>query len=103
MKEAFILAFIPQRMKQLGYENYHLRYRDIYLTANSTLPLAADNELYFIIGEPQDITIDSLYGYYDTTSGGITENTFQHRGQITITNVSDTAKRLKFIQVIIVN
>jgi hypothetical protein len=103
MKEAFILAFIPLRMKQLGYETYHLRYRDIYLEANATLDLEAHNELYFVIGEPQDLTIDSIYGYYDTTSSGVTENSFQHRGQIIISNMSDTAKRIKFIQVIIVN
>ncbi len=103
MKEEFILAYIPQRIKQLGYQNYHLRYRDFCLLAETVLSIAAHNELYFLIDEPRDITIDSLYGYYDSTPGGRTENTYQHRGEITITNSSDKIQRIKFIQVILVN
>jgi hypothetical protein len=103
MKEEFILVFIPQRIKQLGYTTYHLRYRDFCLLAESVLAIPAHNELYFLIGEPKDLTIDSLYGYYDSTPAGRTENTYQHRGEISITNVSDKNQRVKFIQVILVN
>lgn len=102
MKESFILAYIPQRVKQLGFDSYHLRYRDFCLQADSSLFIAAHNELYFLIDEPKDITIDSLYGYYDSTPAGNSENTYQHRGDITITNTSDKMQRIKFIQVILV-
>lgn len=103
MKEEFILVFIPQRIKQLGYQSYHLRYRDFYLLPNSSLFIAAHNEIFFLIDEPQDITIDSLYGFYDSTPAGRTENTYQHKGDITILNNSDKPQRIKFIQVILVN
>jgi hypothetical protein len=103
MKEDFILAFIPQRIKQLGYLAYYLRYRDLCLLAGSSLNIPAHNELYFLIDEPKDIIIDSVYGYYDSTPAGRTENTYQHRGDITITNASDKMQRIKFIQVILVS
>jgi hypothetical protein len=103
MKEEFILAFIPQRMKQLGYQSYHLRYRDFAIQPDTSMFIAAHNEIYFLIDEPKDITVDSLYGLYDSTAAGQTENTYQHRGDITITNTSDKMQRIKFIQVILVN
>ena len=102
MTEAVILGYIPVRIKQLKYEVYHLRHRDFTIQAGSTYTIDAYNELYFIIGKPEDITVDSDYGRYDSTGTYTGENTHQHRGFISITNPTDTHKRIEFIQVIIV-
>jgi hypothetical protein len=103
MTEEFIMGYIPKRLKQLGYETYHIRHRDYSVQAGSSFTIDAYNELYFIIGSPDDLTIDSDYGMYDSTGSFTGENMHQHKGFITITNPTDSNKRVEFIQVIIVN
>jgi hypothetical protein len=105
MSEQFILEYIHQRIKQLGYSKYHLRYRDLIIEQNSSMRIQAANELYFICGEPEGLSVESEYGVYDTIAAGlpVLENAHQHRGEIVITNPNAPDKRIKFIQVIIVN
>ena len=62
MTEQFILQYVPQRIKQLGYSNYHLRYRDLVIEENSERLIAAYNELYFIVDDPPGVVIQSDYG-----------------------------------------
>ncbi len=52
MTEQFILDYIPQRMEQLGYKRYHVRYRDLTLKPMAKVFMAAYNELFFIVGDP---------------------------------------------------
>ena len=104
MTESFILSFIPERMKQLGYRKYHIRYRDIAVLPNSNVIVPAYNELWFAIDDPVGIRIESGYGVYDTTgSDTLFENKHEHRGEILITNPDTGLRRIKFIQAIIVN
>ena len=103
MSEPFILSIIPERIRQLGYHNYHIRYRDVSVKANAKVILAAFNELWFISGDPNGIKVESGYGMYDSTGVYVYDNTHQHRGEITITNPDTDNKRIKFIQVIIIN
>ena len=103
MSEPFILSIIPERIRQLGYHNYHIRYRDVSVKANAKIILPAYNELWFISGDPSGVKIESGYGMYDTTGTYVYDNTHQHRGEITITNPDTDNKRIKFIQVIIIN
>ncbi len=103
MTEQFILQFIPVRVKQLGYTNFHLRYRDLVLEGNKSVKLSAYNELYFIVDDPSGLMVESDYGLYDSSDDPIEESVHQHRGEITITNPKDARRRIKFIQLIIVN
>ncbi|MDQ3073035.1 MAG: hypothetical protein M3Q97_07225 [Bacteroidota bacterium] len=105
MSEEFILDFIPARIRAMGYTHYHLRYRDIVLPAGGKREIEAYNDLYFLIGDPEGLSIDSDYGLYDSTAsnGTGTEHTHQHRGLITIFNQESISKKVKFIQVIIVS
>lgn len=103
MTERFILEYIPHRMKQLGFSNYHIRYRNLLVLGISSLVVEAYNELYFIIGDPDNILIESDYGVYDSSEFYNGENIYQHRGEIVITNTSEPNQRIKFIQVIIVD
>lgn len=103
MSEPFILSIIPERIRQLGYHNYHIRYRDVSVKANSTILLPAYNELWFISGDPTGIRVESGYGMYDSTGNYLNDNMHQHRGEIAITNPDIDTKRIKFIQVIIIN
>jgi hypothetical protein len=103
MSEQFILEYVPNRIKQLGLRKYHLRYRDFVIYENSSIALSAYNELFFIVDDPPGIVIESDYGIYDSTDDTIPENVHQHRGEILITNPGAGNRRVKLIQIIIVN
>lgn len=103
MTESFILDYIPKRMNQLDCQKWHVQYRDLALKALSKIEIPAFNELWFLVGEPIGIWIDSDYGVYDGSQINTHENAHEHRGLIIIENKSDQDMRIKFIQTIIVN
>ncbi|PZR24518.1 MAG: hypothetical protein DI538_28155 [Azospira oryzae] len=103
MTEQLIVQFIPERVSQLGFMDYHLRYRDIMIDKESSMNITAYNELYFIVDDPPDLVVESDYGIYDSTDSPVEENIHQHRGEILIQNKESKSRRIKFIQVIIVN
>lgn len=103
MSEQFILGYIPQRLKELAFSSYHLKYRDLSVEAEGSVTIEAYNDLFFIVDEPQGVIVQSDYGVYDSVSVEQTENVHQHRGEIMIDNPGETDKRIRFIQVIIVN
>lgn len=91
-------------MKQLEYQKWDLRYRDLMLQAQTNLPVAAFNQLWFIVDDPQGIVVESDYGIYDTASGGfVFENSHIHKGEMLISNPETVARKIKFIQVTIIN
>lgn len=102
MSESFILEYVPQRVKQLGFSKYHLRYRDLVLRESESVRLAAYNELFFIVDDPPGIVMESDYGIYDSTDDELPENMHQHRGEIVIRNSGQGTRRVKLIQIIIV-
>ncbi len=103
MTEEFILQHIPRRIKQLGYTNYHIQYKDFFIRSTSSVRIEAFNELYFIVGDPRGIVIESDYGIYDSTGLVFCDNEHQHKGEIILSNPTSDDKRVKFVQVIIVN
>ena len=103
MTEQLIIQYIPERVKQLGFREYHLRYRDLMIRKQSSVNVTAWNELYFIVDDPSGLVVESDYGIYDSTETPVEENIHQHRGEIVIQNKTGNTKRIKFIQVIIVN
>ena len=103
MSEQFILNYVPQRVKQLGFNKYHLRYRDLVIDPLAIQSISAYNELYFIVDDPTGFVVESDYGFYDCTEDALSDSVHQHRGEITITNPGLEKRRIKFIQIIIVN
>lgn len=103
MTEQLIIQYVPERIRQLGFTDYHLRYRDLMIVKQSSMTVTAWNELYFIVDDPPDVIVESDYGIYDSTENPVEENVHQHRGEIVIRNKSSRSKRIKFVQVIIVN
>ena len=102
MTENLIAALLPEKVRQLGVQKYHTRFRDMTLKGNSTLRIAAYNDLYFIVDSPQGIVIESDYGIYDSTGSYIADHAHIHKGEITLTNPSAGNKRIQFIQVVII-
>jgi hypothetical protein len=103
MTEQLIMQFIPHRVKQLGFTDYHLRYRDVLIGQGSSVIIPAYNGLYFIVDDPPQLVVESEYGIYDSTDSPVEENVHQHRGEIIVQNKGTRNRRIKFIQVIIVN
>ena len=104
MTESFILDLIPKRIKQLGYQAYHTSYRDLAVLPNSKVIIPAYNQLWFVVGDPSGVRIESGYGVYDTTGSETSfENTHQHRGEIILHNPDTGIRRIKFIQAIIIS
>lgn len=104
MSEQFILEYIPKRIAQLGFCNYHIRYRDRVINPFAPVEIPAYNELFFIVDEPVGLMVESDYGFYNPQFDPPLElNQHEHRGRIVITNTGTTPVRIKFIQVIIVN
>lgn len=103
MTEHFILQFIPERIRQLGYCKYHVRYKDFFIPPYGKQVLTAYNELYFVVDDPPGIMMESDYGVYDSTDDPAMSSVHEHRGEITIENPGNERRRLKLIQVIIVN
>lgn len=103
MSEQFILQYAPERVKQLGYVAYYLKYHDLVLEGNSFRVLQAYNELYFIVEDPKGLVVESNYGLYDSTDDPLDNNIHQHRGEIIIRNPGAEKRRIKLIQIIIVN
>jgi hypothetical protein len=104
MSESFIVDLLARRMIQMGYSRYHLAYRDMAILPSSRIIIAAYNQLWFVIGDPAGLRIESDYGVYDSTAAETSfENSHQHRGQITIYNPDTGIRRIKFIQAIILS
>lgn len=103
MTEQFILQYAPIRIKQLGYSKYHVRPRDFILSPGEVVLLSAYNELFFIVDEPPGVVVESDYGIYDATDSPVLESVHVHRGELKINNPDTEKRRIKFIQIIIVN
>jgi hypothetical protein len=91
-------------MKQLRVTNWHIHYRDFF-TDGADIEITAYNELWFIVDDPPGLIVESDYGIYDSTDeDDPVERVHEHRGEILITNpFSEVRRRIKFIQVIMVN
>lgn len=103
MTESFILDYIPKRMKQLEFQKWHIQYRDLAVLPEDTFQIKAYNELWFIVGNPPNIIVESDYGTYDGSQISSHEYAHEHRGLITVRNTIKDKLRITFIQTIIVH
>lgn len=98
------LEYIPRRMKEMGHgNNYHIRFRHLVLQAAEQRELQADNQLYLLLDEPQDIRIDSDSGLFDWSESSVNELTYEHTGTILISNYAPFVKQVRWIQIIPTN
>ena len=101
MTVEFAIAYIPMRMRELGYEDrYIIRWRHIYLDGNETKNIVANNEFYYLIQPTNTIVVKSKFGIYDQKAQNINELQYEHRGHISVKNTISTAQWVLFIQAI---
>ena len=95
------LQYIPKRMQEMGFKNqYHLRLRHLVLQPQDERKLDAFNQLILLVDEVQEVRIESDTGIYDLTEENVNELTYEHQGEVVITNQSSFVNRIRFIQVI---
>lgn len=96
------LEYIPRRMKELGYgKAYHIRFRHLLLQAQQILDLDATNQIYLLVEEVEDISVQSDSGTFDLSLSNINEFQYEHQGRITIENQSTQTRHVRFIQIIL--
>jgi hypothetical protein len=101
MTTALALEYIPRRMKELGYDSrYYIRFRHLVLQPNEQLEIEAFNQLYILVDEPSDCSINSDFGIYDASFDLTNEQLYEHQGIIQLINHSSSINHLRFIQVI---
>ncbi len=101
MTTALALQYIPRRMNELGYgDNYVLRFRHLVLEPEQTMTLEAENQLFILVEQVSDASINSDMGIYDLTDPALNEQSYEHQGKITIQNYSPQHLHLRMIQVI---
>jgi len=95
------LEYIPRRMFELGLgNNYHLRFRHFLLQPAEIRFIQSFNQMYLLVEEAADISVESDFGLYDLSYGLTNEMQYEHQGIITITNHSGLNNHVRFIQVI---
>jgi|SRR5665213_1220020 len=97
------LFMIPRDMRDLGFkdDNYIADFVDYCSHAATSVELNAENEFYYLIGEPQGVTISSQFGVFDLSDTGINKQQHIHQGKITIRNNTKKVMQVKFLQVIL--
>jgi hypothetical protein len=95
------LAYIPKRMKELGYEDeYGLRLRHYVLKVEEEKIIEGDGQLFILIAPQQGIRIQSAFGIYDIAASHVNELQYEHEGRITLNNYSTQTQHIRFIQII---
>lgn len=96
------LEYIPRRMLELGYgrRDYSLRFRHLVLKSGEAMEIFAFNQLYILVEETEDVSIQSELGLFDLSSSNTNEMQYEHQGQIKLKNGSFQIRHVRFIQVI---
>jgi hypothetical protein len=101
MNIALALEYIPRRMNELGYgTNYYIRFRHFVMQPSEKLDIDAYNQFFILVEEINDASVVSEFGLFDIAETKVNEQTYEHQGEIKITNYSNAINHVRFIQVI---
>jgi hypothetical protein len=98
----FALEYIPRRMKELGYgDNYIIRTKLISVRDESIVTIEAQGgEFFLLVQDYNNLIIESDTGYYKQGTKLVTEQQYEHQGEIKIENTLGEFQYVRFIQVI---
>lgn len=92
--------YIFRRMKDLGIEDYYLRFRHFAMQPGEKINEEAHNQFYILVHEIDEVSISSDFGFYDLSDPNINEQSYEHQGSISIINNSQIRIHVRFIQII---
>lgn len=101
MSEVFAMHYIPQRVRERGYDRYRLEFQDLQLAPSEEREITAYNELWLLLEAEEGITIRSDYGHYNVRDGQLPENVHEHADRILVRNASYVVQWVQFIQVVL--
>ncbi|HJV19389.1 MAG TPA: hypothetical protein VJ552_05870 [Sediminibacterium sp.] len=101
MSPAIVMEYIRFRAKELGLgEAYILRMKHFAIPPQQQLNLHTSKDFYVMIEMPEDLRVESDRGVYDLSELDQSEQEYEHRGTIQISNLFNFTNHLKMIQVI---
>lgn len=101
MDSTLAIQIRNDRIKALGGEqNCFLQFRPFILDANQTIRLDGPNQFFILVADNSEITIYSDFGIYDISNPVTNEITYEHQGEIIITNFSPYRSHVQFYQII---
>ncbi|PTB98003.1 hypothetical protein C9994_00150 [Marivirga lumbricoides] len=103
MTEEFALRYLPQRVEERGFRKHRMIFQDLNLQARQEIILSAYNEIWFLLEAQEGISISSDLGEYDDNNPLLSENMHEHADAIIIRNNSNERRKVKFIQVLLIN
>jgi hypothetical protein len=103
MNTDLALSLIESRMRDMGYtpKDYSISFKHYVLQGNERREIEAYNELYFLEHDPEDVSIQSDFGFYDLSFQQANELKYEHQGSISLRNLSGLINHIRFIQVIL--
>jgi hypothetical protein len=105
MNTELALTLIESRMRDMGYglEDYSTNFKHCVLQGYEFRDIEAYNEFYFLEHDPEDVSVQSDFGFYDLSSQRTNELKYEHQGFIQVRNLSAMMNHVRFIQVILKN
>ncbi|HVI45234.1 MAG TPA: hypothetical protein VM802_10200 [Chitinophaga sp.] len=101
MNQIIATEYIRQRMQELGYgDNYRLRLRHFVLPAAATVRIDIAEQLLVLLECVAFTRINSDSGYFDLATEQANELQYEHRGTVTMQNLSAVPAHLQFLQAI---
>ena len=100
MTSELALEYTRRRMKEMGYENYLLRFRHLVLKVSEIRMITGYNQIYLLIEPTQGVRIESDVGLFDGSENHANELQYEHRGIIRIANLSPSIISVRFLQAI---
>lgn len=101
MTDKAVIEFVRQRMEQMGVESFHFEAMQLVIPKDVPQLFNLYNELWYLVGLPQNIKIisDTAYYFYSTLAFSMF-NPPEFTGSVAITSTTDN-NILEFVRVII--
>ena len=99
MTEAFISSYVQKRSLELGWTDFSMRVRQFTLDIGGKLTLETYTDFYVLLGQPEDISIESDWGAFDSGDAAIREQQHEHAGTIYISNLGSCTRSITLVQV----
>ena len=96
------ITYAKARVKERGYTNYRLVFRDLQLQPNESRTVNAYNEIWLLLESDEGVRVASDYGIYDYKNANLMEQIHEHADRITLVNTLNTKQNVRFLQVIMV-
>ena len=99
MQAELIIDFVKNRARERNAAEYILDYEQLIIGGNQTKTILAQNAIYFLVGDPKFVVIESDNGLY----GNGNRNTHEHSGSFSITNPESTEAKISFVKAIFID